>query len=64
MKIGCRGLTKVPAKVDGLPDFHLYDYYLQREVPQKGYTNPGGNKWITNDRDKPKDDIPSPSPKK
>jgi hypothetical protein len=25
-KIGCRDITKVPAKVEGLLDLHLYDF--------------------------------------
>jgi hypothetical protein len=30
VKIGCRDVTKVPAKVDGLLDFNFYDYEFQR----------------------------------
>jgi len=60
VKIGCKDVTKVPASVDGVLDFHFYDYFFQREVPQEGYTNPAGTKWIRNERDQPKDDFPSP----
>ena len=28
VKIGCWDVTKVPAKVDGLLDFHFYDHYF------------------------------------
>lgn len=64
MKIGCRDVTKVPASVDGLLDFHFYDYFFQREVPQDGYTYSSRTKWIRNERDKPKDDFPSPKKQK
>jgi hypothetical protein len=60
VKIGCRDVTKVPASVDGVLDFNFYDYFFQREVPQDGFTNPSGNKWIRNERDKSKDEFPSP----
>jgi hypothetical protein len=33
VKIGCGDVTKVPASMDGLLDFHFYDYVFQREVP-------------------------------
>jgi hypothetical protein len=64
VKIGCRDVTKVPASVDGLLDFHFYDYFFQREVPQDGYTDSSGTKWIRNEKDKPKDDFPSPKKQK
>ena len=60
VKIGCRDVTKVPANVDGVLDFHFYDYFFQREVPQDGYTDASGTKWIRNERDQAKDDFPSP----
>jgi hypothetical protein len=31
VKIGCRDITKVPAVVEGLLDFHFYDFTFQRE---------------------------------
>lgn len=64
VKIGCRDVTKVPASVDGVLDFHFYDYFFQREVPQEGYTNTSGTKWIRNERDQPKEDFPSPKKQK
>jgi hypothetical protein len=64
VKIGCRDVTKVPASVDGLLDFNFYDYFFQREVPQDGYTNPAGNTWIRNDKNKPQDDFPDPKRQK
>jgi hypothetical protein len=60
VKIGCRDVTKVPASVDGVLDFHFYDYFFQREVPQDGYTDVSRTKWIRNERDQAKDDFPSP----
>jgi hypothetical protein len=33
VKIGCRDVAKVLASVDGVLDFHFYDYFFQREVP-------------------------------
>ena len=33
VKIGCRDVAKVPTSVDGVLDFHFYDYFFQREVP-------------------------------
>jgi hypothetical protein len=30
VKIGYRDVTKVPTKIDGLLDFHFYDYFFQR----------------------------------
>jgi hypothetical protein len=39
VKIGCRDVTKVPAKVEGLLDLHFYDFTFQREVQMEG----GGN---------------------
>jgi hypothetical protein len=60
VKIGCRDVTKVPASVDGVLDFNFYDYFFQREVPQDGYTDSTGIKWIRNERDQPKEDAPSP----
>jgi len=50
----------VPASVDGLLDFHFYDYVFQREVPQDGYTNPAGTQWVRNNREQPRDGLPSP----
>jgi hypothetical protein len=64
VKIGCRDVTKVPASVDGVLDFHFYDYFFQREVPQDGFTDSSGTKWIRNERDQPKDDFPSPKKQK
>lgn len=57
VKIGCRDVAKVPTVVAGLLDFHFCDYKFQREVPQEGFTNKDGNKWIRteNDRDKEED---------
>lgn len=59
VKIEYRDVTKVPASVDGVLDFHFYDYFFQREVPQEGVTNSTGTQWIRNERDHPKDDFPS-----
>jgi hypothetical protein len=64
VKIGCRDVTKVPASVDGVLDFHFYDYFFQREVPQDGYTDPTGTKGIMNERDQQKEDFPSPKKQK
>jgi hypothetical protein len=50
--------------VDGVLDFHFYDYFFQREVPQDGYTDPTGTKWIRNERDQQKEDFPSPKKQK
>ena len=58
-KIGCRDITKVPAVVEGLLDFHFYDFVFQREVPVEGVTNATGTKWTRNS-DRQKDDNPSP----
>lgn len=33
-------------------------------MPQDGYTNPPGTKWIRNEREKPKDDFPDPKKQK
>jgi hypothetical protein len=60
VKIRCRDITKVPATVDGVLDFHWHDFHFQREVEQEGYTNPAGNKWIRVSDEKSNDDIPSP----
>lgn len=50
VKIGCSDIEKVPAIVEGLLDFHFYDFIFQREVPIKGVTNAAGTKWTrTND---------------
>jgi hypothetical protein len=58
--VGCRDVTKVPASIDGVLDFHFYDYFFQREVPLEGYTDPTITKWIRNEREQPKEDFPSP----
>ena len=58
-KIGCRDITKAPATVEGVLDFHWHDFHFQREVEQEGYTNPAGNQWIRTGGDK-NDEIPSP----
>lgn len=58
-KIGCRDITKVPAMVEGLLDFHFYDFVFQREVPVEGVTNATGTKWTRNS-DRQKDDNSSP----
>jgi hypothetical protein len=50
--------------VDGVLDFHFYDYFFQREIPQEGVTNSSGTQWIRNERDHPKDDFPSPKKQK
>ena len=31
VKIGCRDITKVPASVDGVLDFHFYDYFFRQK---------------------------------
>jgi hypothetical protein len=28
VKIGCKDVTKVPASIDGVLDFHFYDYFF------------------------------------
>lgn len=37
---------------------------FSREVPQDGFTNPAGNTWIRNDKNKPLDDLPYPKKQK
>ena len=59
VKIGCRDITKVPAVVEGMLDFHFYDFTFQREVPQEGVTNAAGTSW-TRTTDRPSGDFPSP----
>ena len=59
VKIGCRDITKVLAVVEGLLDFHFYDFTFQREVPQEGVTNAAGTSW-TKTTDRPSGDFPSP----
>ncbi|RLM73960.1 hypothetical protein C2845_PM15G05560 [Panicum miliaceum] len=59
VKIGCRDMTKVPAVVEGLLDFHFYDFTFQREVPVEGVTDPTGTKW-TRTTDRSNEDFPSP----
>ena len=52
-------MTKVPAVVEGLMDFHFYDFTFQREVPVEGITNSAGTQW-TRKSDRANDDNPSP----
>jgi len=52
-------VTKVPAVVEGLMDFHFYDFTFQREVPVEGITNSAGTQW-TRKSDRANDDNPSP----
>ena len=59
VKIGCRDMTRVPAMVEGLLDFHFYDFTFQREVPTEGVTNAAGNRWTRNS-DRQEEDSPSP----
>ncbi|KAG2575744.1 hypothetical protein PVAP13_7KG373201 [Panicum virgatum] len=59
VKIGCKDVTKVPAVVEGLMDFHFYDFTFQREVPVEGITNSAGTQW-TRKSDRANDDNPSP----
>jgi len=58
VKIGCNDVTKVPAVVEGLMDFHFYDFTFQREVPVEGTTNSTGTQW-TRKVDRADDDDPS-----
>lgn len=64
VKIGCRDVTKVPASIDGLLDFHFYDYFFEREVPQEGFTNPASTQWIKNDREQAREGPSSPKKQK
>ena len=41
VKIGCMDITKVPSVVEGLLDFHFYDFTFQIEVPIEGLSDPG-----------------------
>ncbi|CAO2143048.1 unnamed protein product, partial [Urochloa humidicola] len=59
VKIGCRDITKVPTKVEGLLDLHFYEFTFQREVQVEGGTNAAGNVW-TRSTDRPNEDNPSP----
>ncbi|CAO2203360.1 unnamed protein product [Urochloa humidicola] len=59
VKIGCRDISKVPAVVEGLLNFHFYDFIFQREVPVEGVTNTAGNIWTRN-LDRTNEDNPSP----
>ena len=59
VKIGCRDVKKVPAMVEGLLDFHFYEFTFQREVPIEGVTNAAGTKWTRNS-DRQEEDSPSP----
>jgi len=63
VKIGCRDVRKVPALVEGLLDFHFYDFTFQREVPTEGITNAAGTKWTRNS-ERQEDDSPSKKPKR
>ncbi|KAK3141743.1 hypothetical protein QOZ80_4BG0337790 [Eleusine coracana subsp. coracana] len=47
--IECRDITKVASVVEGNLGGFFYDFFLQREVPQEGTTNPAGNQWVRND---------------
>ena len=49
----------MPALVEGLLDFHFYDFTFQREVPTEGITNAAGTKWTRNS-ERQEDDNPSP----
>jgi len=62
VKIGCKDITKVPAIVEGLLDYHFYDFTFQREVPVEGVTNAAGNTWTRTDR--ADDDNSSKKPKR
>jgi hypothetical protein len=58
VRIGCRDITKVPAKVEGLLDLHFYDFTFQREVQVEG-SSTSWNTWTRN-TDKANEDRPSP----
>ncbi|CAL4949938.1 unnamed protein product [Urochloa decumbens] len=59
VRIGCKDITKVPATVEGLLDFHFYDFIFQREVVVEGATNASGNVW-TRKGDNANEENPSP----
>jgi hypothetical protein len=58
VRIGCRDITKVPAKVEGLLDLHFYDFTFQREVQVEG-SSTSWNTWTRN-TDRANEDRPSP----
>jgi hypothetical protein len=58
VKIGCRDISKVPARVEGLLDRHFYDFTFQREVPVEGAST-SWNTW-TRTADRNNEDNPSP----
>jgi hypothetical protein len=58
-KNGCRDITKVPAKVEGLLDLHFYDFTFQSEVRTERNASTTWNTWTKN-TDRSNDDNPSP----
>jgi hypothetical protein len=60
VKIGCRDISKVPARVEGLLDRHFYDFTFQREVPVEG----ASTSWNTWTRNADRNNEDNPSPKK
>jgi hypothetical protein len=60
VKIECRDISKVPARVEGLLDRHFYDFTFQREVPVEG----ASTSWNTWTRTADRNNEDNPSPKK
>lgn len=48
-KIECRNSDKILDVVEGALGGYLYDFGFQKEVIQRGVTNPAGNQWIRKD---------------
>lgn len=49
IRISCRNVDMVPAKVDGALGKLLYDFTFEREVALEGKTNLAGNQWVRTD---------------
>jgi hypothetical protein len=60
VKIGCRDISKVPGRVEGLLDKHFYDFTFQREVSVEG----ASTSWNTWTRTADRNNEDNPSPKK